>query len=99
MDAERVRYVPVISCAHASLVFLRSFSRVQRWGMSVQSIRFARVCVEESMKHAFRRKTFGKKLIEHPVIRFKLAQMARQVESAHAWLENITSVETNRCAS
>jgi hypothetical protein len=25
------------------------------------------------------------------VIRFKLAQMARQVESAHAWLESITS--------
>ena len=42
------------------------------------------------MKHAFKRKTFGKKLIEHPVIRFKLAQMARQVESAHAWLESIT---------
>ena len=42
------------------------------------------------MKHAFRRKTFGKKLIEHPVIRFKLAQMARQCESAHAWLESIT---------
>jgi len=46
--------------------------------------------VEEAMKHAFKRKTFGKKLIEHPVIRFKLAQMARQVESAHAWLESIT---------
>jgi alkylation response protein AidB-like acyl-CoA dehydrogenase len=30
------------------------------------------------------------KLIEHAVIRFKLAQMARQVESAHAWLESIT---------
>jgi alkylation response protein AidB-like acyl-CoA dehydrogenase len=45
------------------------------------------------MKHAMRRSTFGKKLIEHPVIRFKLAQMARQVEASHAWLEYITSVE------
>jgi len=62
----------------------------ERWGIAAQAIRFARVCVEESMKHAFKRKTFGKRLIEHPVIRFKLANMARQVEAAHAWLESIT---------
>jgi len=62
----------------------------ERWGMATQAIRFARVCVEESMKHAFKRKTFGKRLIEHPVIRFKLAQMAKSVESAHAWLESVT---------
>jgi len=62
----------------------------ERFGVCVQAIRFARVCVEESMKHAFKRKTFGKRLIEHPVIRFKLAQMARQVEASHAWLEYIT---------
>ena len=42
------------------------------------------------MKHAFKRSTFGKKLIEHPVIRFKLAQMARQVEASHAWAEYLT---------
>jgi len=36
----------------------------------VQAIRFARVCVEEAMKYASKRKTFGKLLIEHPVIRF-----------------------------
>jgi len=62
----------------------------ERWGMACQAITFSRVCVSEAMKHSFKRKTFGKKLIEHPVIRFKLAQMARQVESAHAWLESIT---------
>ncbi len=26
-------------------------------------------------------------MIEHPVIRAKLANMARQIESAHAWME------------
>jgi alkylation response protein AidB-like acyl-CoA dehydrogenase len=62
----------------------------ERWGMAVEAIRSSRVCVEEAMKHAFKRKTFGKRLIEHQVIRFKLAQMARQVESAHSWLELIT---------
>lgn len=37
----------------------------------------ARVCVEESMKFAHKRKTFGKRLIDHPVIRNKLAHMTR----------------------
>ena len=37
-----------------------------------------------------KRKTFGKALVEHPVIRWKLAEMARQVESTHAMLEQLT---------
>jgi alkylation response protein AidB-like acyl-CoA dehydrogenase len=51
--------------------------------------RFSRVLLEESMRYAFKRKTFGKRLIDHPVIRLKLAHMARQCESTHNWLENI----------
>jgi len=75
---------------HGGCLFRRYNFNHERWGIATQAIRFARVCVEEAMKHSFKRKTFGKRLIEHPVIRFKLAQMARQVESAHAWLESIT---------
>ncbi|CAG8768590.1 7114_t:CDS:2, partial [Acaulospora morrowiae] len=59
----------------------------ERMGISIEATRFARVCYEESMKYAHKRKTFGKKLIEHPVIRNKLAHMARQIEATHAWME------------
>ena len=62
----------------------------ERWGSCIQANRFARVCYEESFKFAHKRKTFGKRLVDHPVIRYKLAQMSRQVECAHAQLENIT---------
>jgi alkylation response protein AidB-like acyl-CoA dehydrogenase len=41
------------------------------------------------MKYAHKRKTFGKRLIDHPVIRLKLAHMARQVEASYNWLENL----------
>jgi alkylation response protein AidB-like acyl-CoA dehydrogenase len=37
----------------------------------------ARVCYEEAFKFAHKRKTFGKRLIEHPVIRLKFAHMVR----------------------
>lgn len=61
----------------------------ERIGIIIQSIRFARVCYEESVKYASKRRTFGKKLIQHPVIRMKLAHMARQIEASYNWLENI----------
>ena len=34
--------------------------------------------IEESWAFSNKRATFGKKLIEHPVIRWKLAEMTRQ---------------------
>lgn len=39
--------------------------------------------------HSHKRETFGKKLIEHPVIRNKLAHMARKIEATHAWMESL----------
>lgn len=65
-------------------------SNSERWGICVQAIRFARVCYEEAFKYAHKRRTFGQRLVDHPVIRNKLAHMARQVEASHGWLENIT---------
>lgn len=61
----------------------------ERIGIIIQCIRFSRVCYEESVKYAHKRKTFGKKLIDHPVIRLKLAHMARQIEASYNWLENL----------
>ncbi|KAF1913801.1 acyl-CoA dehydrogenase/oxidase [Ampelomyces quisqualis] len=61
----------------------------ERIGIIIQSLRFARVCYEESMKYAHKRKTFGKRLIDHPVIRLKLAHMVRQIEASYNWLENL----------
>jgi len=70
-------------------VIMKNFNH-ERWGFVVQANRFSRICLEESFKYATKRKTFGKTLVEHPVIRWKLAEMARQVEGTHHWLENLT---------
>jgi alkylation response protein AidB-like acyl-CoA dehydrogenase len=59
----------------------------ERMGICIQATRFARVCFEDSIKYAHKRKTFGKNLIDHPVIRNKLAHMARKIEATHAWME------------
>jgi len=59
----------------------------ERFGLCAMTNRFSRVCLEESLKFANKRKTFGKTLVQHPVIRWKIAEMARLIEATHNWLE------------
>ncbi|KAM0787764.1 hypothetical protein ACM66B_003821 [Microbotryomycetes sp. NB124-2] len=61
----------------------------ERIGIAIQANRFARVCLEESIKYASKRKTFGVLLRDHPVIRAKFAQMASRIEATHAWIEGV----------
>ncbi|ORY92790.1 acyl-CoA dehydrogenase/oxidase [Leucosporidium creatinivorum] len=61
----------------------------ERIGIAVQANRFSRCLLEESIKYASKRTTFGVKLREHPVIRAKLSNMAMKIESTHAWLESV----------
>ncbi|KAK7544478.1 acyl-CoA dehydrogenase/oxidase [Phyllosticta citribraziliensis] len=69
-------------------VIMTNFNH-ERMGIIIQCLRFSRVCYEDSMKYAHKRRTFGKRLIDHPVIRLKLAHMARQIEASYNWLENL----------
>jgi len=62
----------------------------ERWLLAGQASRMARSCVEESLRYARIRKTFGKFLIEHQVIQHKIGEMGRMCEATQAWLENIT---------
>ncbi|CAK7270016.1 hypothetical protein SEPCBS119000_003868 [Sporothrix epigloea] len=69
-------------------VIMTNFNH-ERIGIIIQCLRFSRVCYEESVRYAHKRRTFGKRLIDHPVIRLKLAHMARQIEASYNWLENL----------
>ncbi|RKF71546.1 Acyl-CoA dehydrogenase apdG [Golovinomyces cichoracearum] len=75
-------------------VLMANFNH-ERIGIIVQCLRFSRVCYEESVKYAHKRRTFGKPLIKHPVIRLKLAHMVRQIEASYSWLESIVAQAGN----
>lgn len=62
----------------------------ERWGFCVQATRLARVCTEEAFKYANKRETFGKKLMDHQMIRGKFAEMFRMIESCSTWVESMT---------
>lgn len=62
----------------------------ERYVMSVQANRGSRALLTEAMKYSLTRKTFGKTLLEHQVIRQKLADMAMRIEAVHALIESVT---------
>jgi acyl-CoA dehydrogenase len=61
----------------------------ERIGMSASACAFAAVCLDDAIAWARERKTFGKQLIEHQVIRHKIVDMAMRVAAARAMLEDL----------
>jgi len=61
----------------------------ERFVICAQGTRAARVLLEDCVKYAKKRKTFGKYLIEHQVIKHKIGEMARHVEATQAFLESV----------
>lgn len=59
----------------------------ERLGMAAGAAASARVCVEEAAAWAQERKTFGKRLADHQVIRHKLASMAQRVWATTTMLD------------
>ncbi len=59
----------------------------ERLDMVAISTASAQLCYEEALAYARERKTFGKRLADHQVIRHKLVEMARQVNASQALLE------------
>lgn len=61
----------------------------ERIGMSAGAIGFSKVCLEDAINWARERKTFGKRLADHQVIRHKLADMYKRISATQAWLETL----------
>lgn len=60
-----------------------------RLNIAFTAHRSARVCIEDAMAHARKRKVYGEPLMELSIIRHKLGQMVRLVESQQAWIESL----------
>ncbi|OKO99496.1 Glutaryl-CoA dehydrogenase [Penicillium subrubescens] len=84
---------PGVTCKKIdnSGVHASDFNHERLW-LACTSLRMARVCAEDSYKHAISRETFGKKLIENQVIRSKFSAMARSLDSTYAWMEQLVYI-------
>ncbi|KAF4968734.1 hypothetical protein FSARC_3917 [Fusarium sarcochroum] len=72
-------------------IIMHNFNHERLW-LACTSLRMARVCLYDSYRHAVTRETFGKALIKNQVIRAKLSAMARQIETVHAWMEQLVYI-------
>ena len=59
-----------------------------RINVAARGAGLARACLEESLRYAQQRRTFGKPIAEHQAIQIKLADMATRVEAAHLLVEH-----------
>ncbi|MGX1317901.1 acyl-CoA dehydrogenase [Bradyrhizobium sp. USDA 377] len=67
-------------------IIMQNFNS-ERMGMAASCTAFARVCLDEAIAYAKERKTFGKLLAQHQVIRHKIVDMAQKVAASQAMLE------------
>lgn len=65
-----------------------------RIGIAAQAVGIARACLEASLDYAKQRTSFGKAIIDHQAVAFKLADMAAAIDAARlltlraAWLKD-----------
>lgn len=62
----------------------------ERWVIVHSFLGPIRNVVADCYRWGMQRKAFGKRLIDQPVIRYKLAEMSAAIESLEAWCEALT---------
>ncbi|MFT4613204.1 MAG: acyl-CoA dehydrogenase [Bacteroidia bacterium] len=67
------------------LVIMTNFNS-ERMFMAASMEALGRVCLEEAVEWARERKTFGKRLADHQVIRHKIAQMKQKLNATQAYI-------------
>ena len=78
-------------------VLMKNFNS-ERLVMSATMDAAARVCLEEAATWARDRRTFGKRLADHQVIRHKIASMKQRVNATQAYLQHMThAYDEKRC--
>ncbi len=68
----------VIILHHRFMALMTNFNH-ERLVIAVAAARMARNCYEEAIMYAMKRKTFGKTLISHQIIRYKLVCVTERV--------------------
>jgi acyl-CoA dehydrogenase len=70
------------------LAIMMNFN-AERFALAAGAVGFAWVCYQEALAWARERKTFGKRLADHQVVRHRLVDMLASIESSLAMLEGV----------
>jgi acyl-CoA dehydrogenase len=70
------------------LAVMQNFN-FERFFMAAQCLGMMKACLNDAIAWARERKTFGKRLVEHQVIRHKLADMSARIDATRALIQQI----------
>ena len=73
---------------HGFMAIMHNFN-YERLGMVAQMVGFSKVCMQQSIRYAQDRTTFGKPLIRHQVIRHKIAEMSARIDMMESYCNQI----------
>ena len=79
----------LIGDENAGFMYLVQNFNKERHTIAIAALRSARTCYEEAFRWASTRKTFGKTLISHQLVRQKLAEMLRMMESVQDQIDRV----------
>ncbi len=88
-DAVKVPVTNLIGPENQGFRLIMENFNTERLTLAMGAYAFARVCYDEALDWARERITFGAPLVQHQVIRHKLADMRMKIEATRAWIEEL----------
>lgn len=88
-DACRVPAANMIGKENQGFLAIMNNFNLERVGLIAAALGSSKLCLQESIRYAQERHTFGKPLIKHQVIRHKIAEMSARIDSVEAYLNQI----------
>jgi acyl-CoA dehydrogenase len=86
-DEVRVPVANLVGPENAGFLVIMANFNGERMSMAVGMEAFSRVCLEEAVNWARERRTFGKRLADHQVIRHKIAMMKQRINATQAYIQ------------
>ncbi len=90
IQLDQIRLTPDLMLGEEGAGYRIALSNLEggRIGIGAQAVGMARAAHAAALAYARERKTFGKPIIEHQAVAFRLADMATQIEAAHQLVLN-----------
>jgi acyl-CoA dehydrogenase len=90
-DAVRVGGDALVGDENAGFRLIMDNFNGERLVLAAGAVAFAQVCHDEALDWARQRRTFGRALVEHQVVRHKLMDMRMHVAASRAWLHEVAA--------
>lgn len=88
-DACRVPAKNMLGAEGQGFLAIMDNFNFERLGLAATMLGMAKCCLEESIRYAQERRTFGRPLIQHQAIRHKVADMSSKIDAMESYIRQV----------